>query len=74
MMFKKSNLFLLMIYLKRPFGTSKPGDKQASGSFYGSEVYEINANLLKKVLYIANSTKLPDTPQAIAYRKIDRCE
>lgn len=42
------------------------------GNFYGSEVFEINANLLAKVLAIAKSTKLSDTPQAIAYRKFDR--
>lgn len=52
-----------------PFDTMQPGDKEALTSYYGTESFEINANLLAKVMDISKSTKLIDTPEAIAYRK-----
>ncbi|KAK4051264.1 hypothetical protein OIO90_004745 [Microbotryomycetes sp. JL221] len=50
-------------------GTKQPGELPATKDLYGSELFELNTNLLKRAVQITKNIKLNDSSVAQQYRK-----
>ncbi|KAK4052027.1 hypothetical protein OIV83_002321 [Microbotryomycetes sp. JL201] len=50
-------------------GTSQPGQLPKTSDLYGSELFELNTNLLKRALQVTKSIKLNDSSIAMQYRQ-----
>ncbi|GAA5876486.1 hypothetical protein JCM1840_005554 [Sporobolomyces johnsonii] len=54
-------------------GTSQPGQLPATSDLYGTEVFELNTNLLDRVMNITKDVQLNDSTTAVEYRKKYDC-
>ncbi|GAA5956661.1 hypothetical protein JCM21900_002330 [Sporobolomyces salmonicolor] len=50
-------------------GTSQPGQLPATSDLYGTEVFELNTNLLDRVMNITKDVQLNDSTTAVEYRQ-----
>ncbi|KAI5477583.1 purine nucleoside permease [Pseudohyphozyma bogoriensis] len=50
------------------YGTPGPGIAPAKADYYGTEVFELNTNLLARALDLVKNVKLNDSADAITYR------
>lgn len=51
------------------FGTSQPLTLQSPDHLYGTELFELNTNLMDRALDLAKTAKLNDSTTAMEYRK-----
>ncbi|KAM0788042.1 hypothetical protein ACM66B_006240 [Microbotryomycetes sp. NB124-2] len=49
-------------------GTSQPGELPKTSDLYGSELFELNTNLMKRAVQITKNIKLNDSSVAMQYR------